>query len=95
MDHGMRTFSLASLAVSVSAAALMGVSNVAEADSLSACLQNYPCDALVYFPHEGAAWFVSGFCGYGFYGDCACYIPPTEGVPEGIVINGAYDCYAY
>lgn len=70
MDRGMRTFSLASLAVSVSAAALIGVSNVAEADP-PGCNFGYECSELIFFPGEGA-FFVQGYCDLVFGPGCAC-----------------------
>lgn len=63
-----KSVSLASLAISVSAAALLGVSGIAEGDQPGACLEDTPCAA----PIDGVD--VHGVCGPGAEG-CACWVP--------------------
>lgn len=70
-----RKLALSSLAVSVSAAALIGVSNVAKGDSPGMCFSGSPC-SLYYGEHlfffwptwvegGGAIWEDIGTCGWG------------------------------
>lgn len=68
---GLRDISLASLAVSVSATAILGVSSAASADSSWYCNWGNPCTTR---PQDDpySYWSWDGTCGIGEGSPCAC-----------------------
>ena len=98
-SSNVRSFSMASLAVSVSAAALLGVSGVASADDPWYCNEQAPCrtnPADDYY----SFWGWDGQCAYG-EGGCACVaeghgVDPWSNPPQifsYMVYSNVPECY--
>lgn len=97
--QNIRSFSLASLAVSVSTAALMGATGVAKAEDPVMCFMG-PCTFLAFlhgyeqFPPQ-TVWATST-CYQDSYYSCACYHPEGWGpwnLPYEVIFENPYQCY--
>jgi hypothetical protein len=75
-----KSISLASLAISVSAAAMLGVSGIAEGDQPGACLEGASCSVPF---NEGE---VAGVCGGGMEG-CSCAAVNPHNPAEVVVVQ--------
>lgn len=103
MNNNVRGISLASLAVSVGAAALLGVSNVASADDPWFCMELWPCTTRPEDDPSGSYWSHGGNCMYGGYEmypytlNCACVaefgMNPQTSWPWVAISHFDQECY--